>query len=558
MKKLGHSSKRSSKVDSVKSGYDKKVRNEILDTAHLNYMGEVSYDIHCPVHQLKVASSSCFFGEPSYYDKNERVKDGVEKKLKRTTAVYNDIPSKSLDALFPFLNNNVDLGNMNYMEALIDKALEKDPVATLEWACELRNEFNIRLTPQVIMVRAANHYVIRELTKKNKKSLISEYVGRIIKRSDEPAAQLTYQLNAFGKPIPNVLKREWAKYLEKQDDYSIAKYRNNTGTPYKLVDVVNVSHPKSETINKLMNGSLVLGGDNETWESLISREGSTKENWTKAVDLMGHMALLRNLRNLLMNDVNPDLYLKKLVDGVKGGKQLPFRYYSAYVMISDLDNENRQKVLDALEDCMELAIDNVPKLSGRIASLADNSGSAQNYLSSMGKTRISEIGNLMAIVTGYVNQDNKTNAFVFGDKLKSMPVSQRNGILTQAKQLNELGETVGGGTENGVWIFLNDILKNKVHYDHVFIYSDMQAGHGGLYGTNPSKYSNYIVKRSHIDVPKLIKEYHKKVNPNCKFYLVQIAGYTDTIVPEFYKNVYILGGWSEAIFNFANQMTKLD
>lgn len=562
MKKIGTSKKETKLVvkesfEKHKKSYSKDERKAIKDTAHLNHMGNVSYDISNPVHQLRVAAASCFFGEPSYYDKNMRI-DLSKKQVRKIkkTQVFNELPMSTLTPLLTLNFENND--NMNYMESLIDKALATDAKATLELAVQLRNEFNIRLTPQVIMVRAANHPNVRQLTKETGTSVITEFANQIIKRADEPVAQMTYQLAAFGKPIPNVLKRSWAKFLETQSEYAIAKYRNNTGTPYKLVDVVNMVHAKSETIDQLMKGTLRLDENNETWESLISREGSSKETWTKAVEIMGHMALLRNLRNLLQHNVDTSLYVQKLIDGVKGGKQLPFRYYSAYKSVESVDSDSRQVVLDALEDCMTISLDNLPKLSGRVASLSDNSGSAHSPLSSLSNTKVSHVGNLMAVITGYINNDNKTDAFVFGDKLKKQPISQRKGILNQAKELNKLGETVGQSTENGIWIFLRDVLKNKTHYDHVFIYSDMQAGHGGLYGVDSDEYQDYIACGNRIDVPKLIREYHQTVNPNCKFYLVQTAGYTDTIVPEFYKNVYILSGWSEAIFQFAHEMSNLD
>lgn len=37
-------------------------------------------------------------------------------------------------------------------------------------------------------------------------------------------------------------------------------------------------------------------------------------------------------------------------------------------------------------------------------------------------------------------------------------------------------------------------------------------------------------------------------------FLVQVAGYQDTIVPEFYDRTYILGGWSDGLLRFAAQM----
>ena len=46
---------------------------------------------------------------------------------------------------------------------------------------------------------------------------------------------------------------------------------------------------------------------------------------------------------------------------------------------------------------------------------------------------------------------------------------------------------------------------------------------------------------SYIDVPKLIAAYRAQVNPKVMVYLVQVAGYADTLMPEFYDRTFIHG-----------------
>lgn len=86
----------------------------------------------------------------------------------------------------------------------------------------------------------------------------------------------------------------------------------------------------------------------------------------------------------------------------------------------------------------------------------------------------------------------------------------------------------------------------------------MQCGHGGLYGQNPRDYKDFKWMGSqYIDVPKLIAAYRRAVNPNVQVFLVQIAGYQDVIVPEFYDKTYILGGWSDSILRFAAKVIAI-
>ena len=67
-----------------------------------------------------------------------------------------------------------------------------------------------------------------------------------------------------------------------------------------------------DAVDKLMKGELKT--TDQTWEAIISKEGSTPEAWKKALDVMGHMAMLRNVRNheLLDDDASDRLRLSKL------------------------------------------------------------------------------------------------------------------------------------------------------------------------------------------------------------------------------------------------------
>lgn len=514
---------------------------------HLNHMNGVSYDINNPIVQLRVVASSCFFGEPMYYHE-----DNTENtELRNKTVAYNDKQGQYLDNT---LGQGISMPEYRHyspaklIETAIDEALSFDPEATLQEAVRLRNEENMRTTPQVIMVRAANHEKVRGT------GLISQYSQQIMKRTDEAAVQLAYQIQVFGKPIPNSLKKAWKKFLENRSEYDLAKYRMESRR-FKTVDVVNLVKAHSSEIDLLMKGQLKLS-EEDTWEALISKEGSSKETWTKAIDLMGHMALLRNLRNLHQNGVDPALYLDKLVNTAKGGKQLPFRYYSAYQQLKSTGVSGN--VLDAVEKCLEISMGELPTFKGKVMSLCDNSGSAQGTTtSSMGTVKVSDIANLTAVLTGRVSDDGYIG--VFGDRLNVQPVRKTDSVFDQVAKADNIGQGIGGGTENGIWLFFDKAIKQLEHWDHIFVYSDMQAGHGGLFGMDQKQYKDYLWNNTRmIDVAKLIKTYREKVNPDVKVYLVQVAGYKDVLVPEFYDKTYILGGWGDGLLKFAHYLSKVN
>jgi hypothetical protein len=520
----------------------KRERPRYTEKAHRNWMNGESYKIGNPLTNLMLAASSCFFGEPMYYHRDAGQRRSNNKEAGRGYLNKSDVDRlrKTLDAIDP--QDWRGLSPRELMESAIDAALDFDPQATLQVAVNLRNDQYIRTTPQVILVRAANHDSVRGT------GLVREYAPEIIKRADEPSVCLAYQLDEYGrKSIPNSLKKALRDKLATFNEYQLGKYRMD-GRLVKTVDVVNLVHPiRTPAIDKLVKGDLTVSG--KTWEAIRSAGGS----WEEALEVMGHMALLRNLRNLEQAGVDSDLYVDKLVEGVEKGKQLPFRYYSAYKACRDADCG--PVVLDAVEYCLNNSMKNVPSFKGKVISLCDNSGSAWGTCtSSMGTMHIAEIANLTGVITakaatgaGYVG--------VFGDNLDIIPITKSSSIFDAADKCSRSGRGIGGGTENGIWIFWRDAIKKRTKYDHVFVYSDMQAGHGGLFGHDPRDYNGYVWSNGrHIDVAKLVQTYRQQVNPNVNVYLVQVAGYQDTIMPEFYNKTYILGGWGDGILRFAAQM----
>lgn len=528
--------------------FQQKKRARRDDGGHLNFMGGVSYAIDDPLFRLRLAATSCFFGEPMYYHR-----DAADARPVRHASPA-QLTGAQLAALRETLHA-VDpqewrgLSPSELMERTIDQALDRDPEATLALAAALRGGEQMRTTPQVILVRAAHHARVRGT------GLVRRFAPQIMTRGDEPAVGLAYQLHRYGKPVPNALKRAWRDALGRADEHTLAKYRLD-GKVVKTVDVVNLVHPKSAAVDRLARGELRV--TERTWEGIVSAGGSHAAAWEKALPVMGHMALLRNLRNLLQAGVDPEMFLPRLVEGAAGGRQLPFRYYSAYRAVLGLGAAPGVKpVLGALERCLTHSLGALPRFPGRVMALSDNSGSAQGTTTSaMGTMQISTIGNLTGILTGRTADDGYLG--VFGDRLATMPIARHGSVFQQLEIAEGHARDIGQATENGVWLFWDQAIRRREHWDSVFVLSDMQAGHGGLFGPDPRAYADYRWgEGSHIDVAKLVARYRERVNPRVMVFLVQIAGYQDTLVPEFYDRTYILGGWGEGLLRFAAEMASL-
>lgn len=521
-----------------------------------NFMGGNSYELN-PLETLKIVTASSIFGEPAYY------RDGEFSDMKIKEGCYIVHKAFAGEAVAS-LDKYKGLKTSDLMEKVIDDALDYDYEAVLKWAVRLRMEFNMRLNPQVIMVRAAVHPNRAKFTASHP-GVFHDMNMLVMARGDDVINQLTYYLfkNKKKNAIPGILKKSWAKKIESLTRYEISKYKNHG---IGLVDTVRICHAHSADIDELMQtGTVMVDLERKTWESLRASGMS----WTYIANhiRIPHMALLRNLRGIFTETNDRDLcatLMNALIQGVSGGKQFPFRYMVAMdaVKESNMDGDIKDIVTRSLDVCLEQSCDNLPKLSGRTACLSDNSGSAWGTCTSeYGKVMIADIDNLSSMIAAVNSEDG--HVFAFGDKLKEYKLLPQAGILLQARNMSkDARETIGQGTENGIWLFFKQAIENEEHWDNIIIYSDQQAGHGGLYGEDSAIESWGVCSASYgggmfyVDVVKLIKMYREKVNPKVNVYCVQTAGYTNMLVPENGYRTSILYGWTGRELVYVDAINK--
>ena len=535
----------------------------VLDAARKNetvknFMGGESYRIN-PLDTLKMIMASSIFGEPSYYRNGglgNQVRDARYKQC------------ELLKGYVLFADDWDGRTTTEIMEGAVDDALTADFEGTLRWAVTLRRDFYMRLNPQVIMVRAALHPGRKAFTDKNP-GVFSEIERQVMSRGDDVLSQMAYFLycNHGKQNMPSILKRSLAGKLGSLDAYEAAKYKN---AEIGLRDAVRITHANSAVIDEFMEtGTISLPARKKTWENLRSEGMGWKDIFRQIP--MGHMALLRNLRGVFSEIEDSGFcneYLERLKGGVMKGRQFPFRYYSAYMAVSNSSCAHKPQILDALEECMDLSMGNLPKFRGKTMCLSDNSGSAWGMIpSEYGSVQVAVIDNLSSVIAAAPSEEGYVGKF--GDRLKVYPISRRGQILRQCREISEgRNSDVGGATEGGIWEFFCHAIEKKEHWDQIFIYSDQQAGHGGLYGTAAQRcvYQEKgfscqgFGKRgtgSYINVFDLILAYRRKVNPDVNVFSIQTAGYNNICIPEYAYRTCILYGWTGKELSFAREMTDL-
>jgi len=503
-----------------------------------NFDGGISYTLS-PLNKLRIVAASSIFGEPSYYRSSDTRPSNLS-----TLTKYDNLG----------IYTNPSETTVDVFTKTIDEALDFDFKATLEFAVKLRKEFLMRLNPAVIFIRASQHPKRNQFNELNP-GFMKKIGMEIIGRPDDITNQFDYYMYLKGSKnnLPSIVKRTWADKLATFSRYQINKYKSKN-----LIDLVRISHANSEIINELVKkGDVTISETENTWESLRSQGKTWKEilNTIK----MPHMALLRNLRGIFTEVNDTELAKKTMEDlksGVLTGKQFPFRYYTAFKQIEKVDINHKGIILDSLEECIDIAISNFPKLKGKTACLSDNSGSSWGQMTSeYGTTCIAEIANLSSIITALCSDEGYVG--VFGDNLSLKSVSKRNGILTQLEETSRRGKAQGGGTEHGIWLFLREAINKKVHYDNIVIYSDQQCGHGGLFGSNINQDDIHANGGNYVDVLKMVQEYREKVNPKVNVTTVQVGGYNNSVVPENLYRTSILGGWSGKETTYIKSMSEI-
>lgn len=497
--------------------------------------------------------SACLVSEPKFY------KNIVDNEA--TTQIV--VGGKTIQTI-----KSIKVENNEDSEILKDirEVAKIDPEFILKLAIHCRNELYLRSISILLLVEAAN---IVEC-----KPFVRRYSKHIIKRADELREALAYQMSRFGEPLPNSLKKGLADAFESFDEYQFEKYSGGSGK-IKFSNVLRMVHPKPKdearkalynyliypeghpkSIKNRLKYLPILKAKEElmsckeldknaeklakeahaTWEVFVSKFGSTEATWKYIAPTLPVMALIRNLRNLLDKKVPVNEFLGKLQDKetILNSKQLPFRWFSAYKEIEGNSNPSTGKVLDALQDAMEISVQNVPRLGGITFSTADNSGSMQSPLSQRSKVMYCDVANIMQAILAHVSDDVVTS--VFAEHFKVVNVSKRDGIITNMKKFKDTD--VGYSTD--AYKALMHLNENKIKVDRIVIFSDMQCYDSG------NRYSG-TAERSLVAE---FKKYKRNVNPNVRLFSINLAGYGSAQFPQDDPNVALIAGWSDRVFDF--------
>jgi hypothetical protein len=327
-------------------------------------------------------------------------------------------------------------------------------------------------------MRSVTHALAAELTSQlNGAEWGKDFYNKVVVRVDDMTEILSYYLayktEKNNPKFPNALKKGFAKAFDKFDGYQLAKYKGEN-KEVKLVDIVNLVHPvptqrNLEALQLLVKGELK---NTQTWESKLSAVGQQAESeedlaelksnaWSELIETkkIGYFALLRNLRNIItQSPQSVKAACEMLVDErlIKNSRVLPFRFATAYDEINKIGSSKEVRdVLMAINQALEVSVQNVPKFDGETLVVMDVSGSMMG--------RASEIASLFGAVLAKANNCDVMTFATNADYKSYNPMDSVMSIRSSFRYS-------GGGTN-----FKSIFQKANKKYDRIIILSDMQG-----------------------------------------------------------------------------------
>lgn len=463
--------------------------------------------------------------------------------------LYSAVVTASLEDKF-YEKNNI------FMNRIVELISKVDPMYVAQLAVYTRTQMHMRSVPLFLLVELAKIH--------RGDDLLSRAVEKTVLRADEITELLAcYQsrnnsgndakkLAKLSKQIQFGLQHSFNKF----DEYQFAKYDRDSAE-VKLRDALFLVHPKAKDdaqqiiFDKIANNNLAVP---YTWETELSalgkinfenadqRNEAFRMKWEELIDSgkLGYMALLRNLRNILESKVDY-AHVEKLCNviadsnAVINSKQLPFRYLSAYREVSLINSVSTSLVLSALEDAVDVSAHNIKGFGHdtKVLLACDVSGSMQHSISPRSKVQFYDIGLMLSMLLK--NKCSQVISGMFGDiwKVVNLP---SDGILANVKELHRREGEVGYST-NG-HLVIDWLIENNVVMDKVMMFTDCQM------------WDSYGGKKT---IRKSWEKY-KKIAPNAKLYLFDLAGYGTTPLSMEDNDVCLISGWSDKVFDILDAL----
>ncbi len=301
------------------------------------------------------------------------------------------------------------------------------------------------------------------------------------------------------KSLGSMPKRLVKSWFEARDDAAI--FKASVGQTPSLADVIKMAHPKPQTKSReALFGYLLNKKFNEAelppvirhfedykakkrsdvpdvpFQMLTSLDLGRKE-WTEIAKNASWQTTRMNLQTFARHGVFEDAKMVKLVaerlrnpELIRRARAFPYQLLMAY---RATEGSLAAPLVLALQEAMELAISNVPRLDGQVVVLPDVSGSMSSPVTGhrAGSTTAVRCIDVAALVAASVLRKN-TNCVVmpFEQQVVRVSLNPLDSVMTNANRLAAIG---GGGTNCSAP--LAELNRTRTKADLVIYVSDNES-----------------------------------------------------------------------------------
>jgi 60 kDa SS-A/Ro ribonucleoprotein len=262
-------------------------------------------------------------------------------------------------------------------------------------------------------------------------------------------------------------------------------------------------------------------------EVASSFAGSSKEVWRAIVPQLPIFALLRNLATLERHGVLDEFrgHIEEKLTNPKvihNSKILPFRFDKAAEKVTT------NWAVDALRGALEVSVENIPQIPGRVAVMLDISGSMGGGYYGNRSMYIDTASILALALMKKANLNGRL--LLFDTQTEEFPVSQYDSILSQSRKIRPRG-----GTDTGSPVRV--ITKDRDEIDTIIMITDEQQNTGSPFCDELSRYRG-------------------SVNRNVRSFIINVSPYKGRMVDESDKLVHYIYGWSDQVLTYISMASQ--
>lgn len=368
------------------------------------------------------------------------------------------------------------------------------------------------------------------------------------------------------KSLGSVPKKLVQRWLDLRTDEQL--FRATVGQSPSLADLVKMVHPRPANPQRAAFYGWLLGREHEAaalpdcvkgFEAF--KRGESKDvpdvpfqmltalslgqpEWTVIARRAPWQMTRMNLNTFARHGVFSDRKVTQVVAerlrepaNVRRARVFPYQLMVAH---AQADAAVPAEVREALQDAMEVALENVPAIDGRVVVCPDVSGSMQSPVTGhrKGSTSAVRCVDVAALVAAALVRKNRgAEVLPFSDDVVPVRLNPRDSVLTNAQTLAKLPS---GGTNCSAP--LHRLNRDKASADLVVLVSDNQSwvdGHGG--GRSTATMAEW--------------ETFRRRNPNARLVCLDIQPYGSTQAKER-ADILNVGGFSDAVFEILATFAK--